>query len=142
MSGAAHANEDASRRAYFVDVCHQSTAGRVKMTLKEDGKDLDAFCGCVSKQAVAKLSQPKDHIYALAYHEANIGIERKQRFKQPTQQIVANLQRRSIGYKANHGISFDDLADYLAVATRDTMQCERDTPTLFSSNLRGVFPPI
>lgn len=141
----AWADDSAPRRSYQNQTCHNSTAGIIKKSLKQDAKNVDDFCGCIANKVVARISQPDDHTYALAYHEANIIVERTERYNQSKSEIGRELFVRSKGYESDLGISLKDLEAHMEPALTDVSYCVDNTPkslTTISSfpALRGRFP--
>jgi len=61
----ASANNEAPRISYLTQMCHNSTAAIVKMSLRKNMQNVDDFCGCVAKKAVTQHAQKNDHAYAL-----------------------------------------------------------------------------
>lgn len=132
----AWANYSTPRQSYQTQVCHHSTAGIIKKSLRQESKSVDAFCGCLTNKVITRISQPEDHAYALAYHETNIVIERSQRYNQPMHEIAKEFAVRSAGYDKDLGISPQDLERHTGPAHSDILYCMKNT----IPSLRGSFP--
>jgi len=133
------AGESDARHSYMTQTCHHSTAPIFKQTLKRKTKDVNDFCACMSKTAVSQLPQEKDHTYALAYHEVHIVAQKLKRYDQPVIEMAADYENRRAGYVADYDISADDLDQYLSRAFEDSAQCYEETPSAWSTGLRGAF---
>ena len=126
--GAAQANDDAPRKRYLNQMCHNSTASVIKGELRAKTKDINHFCECVASEALSEIGKPDDYTFALAYHEANIMINRHNRYDRPPLELSSELVEPSAGYEANYGISFEDINAYLVSSIEDMMQCLKKTP--------------
>ena len=142
LGGVAHANEEAPRKRYLNQMCHNSTASVIKDELRAKTKDINRFCECVATDTLSKMGKPEDHTYALAHHEANIMINRHNRYDRPLLELSSELGERSAGYETDFGISFQDLNAYFATAIEDMVQCQKKTPSKHALSLRGVFPAL
>ena len=128
-----------ARQSYMTQTCHHSTAPILKQAMKGRSKDVNDFCACVSKTALDTLTQEQDHTYALAYHEVHIVVQRLKRYDQPVIEMAADYKNRRAGYVADYDISADDLDQYLSRAFEDSAQCYEETPSAWSTGLRGAF---
>ena len=134
----AWANNEAPRISYLAQMCHNSTAVIVKMSLKKNTQNVDDFCGCVANQAVQQHAQKDDHTYALAYHETNIVMERSIRYNQASSDIVRELSKRSESYERDYNISFERLAEQAKPAVKALTYCK--SRTAMALGLRGRIP--
>lgn len=126
-ANSAWANNQAPRISYMTQMCHNSTAAIIKMSLKQNAQNVDEFCGCVAKEAIKQSTQEDDHTYALAYHETNIVMERSIRYNQAASDIVHELSKRSESYERDYDISFEQLAQQAEPAVEALTYCKSNT---------------
>ena len=131
----ASANNEAPRISYLTQMCHNSTAAIVKMSLRKNMQNVDDFCGCVAKKAVTQHAQKNDHAYALAYHETNIVMERSLRYGQENVDIIREQMARSDSYERDYKISVEQLIEQVEPAVQTLSYCKSQTEKTFA--LRG-----